>query len=64
MQETTGLAWRVTDDKQHVAVQKELVPLCELMRRCCSERGMGHVELESHVVVPKRMPAATCPEFA
>lgn len=51
--EPNGLVWRLDSDLQIVSYQKELMTLCEFMKKLATENGLGWVDLENHVVTQK-----------
>ena len=57
--ETAGLPFRLHNDLDIIAVNKEPLAFCELLHRLCSERGLVDVQLEHHVVQPKVWPAGS-----
>lgn len=54
----SGLPWALKSDVELISYQKEVMPLCALLRKLALEKGLAEVEVEFHVVVPKTIPAA------
>ena len=57
--ETTGVPFRLASDLDIVSVKKEMLPLCEFLRRLCDEQGIAEMQLEDHVLQPAVWPSAT-----
>ena len=53
-----GLPWRLKEDRSLVAFEKQLYPLCELLRDAAVTQGLAAMEVESHVCTPRVMQAA------
>ena len=48
--------WRLEEDRDLVSLDKNLVPLCELLRDKATRDGLGFVLVES-LMTPKTVPA-------
>ncbi|CAE7608143.1 cofG [Symbiodinium sp. CCMP2592] len=55
-EEPSGVAFRITDDRELVVVDKKLVPLCEVLRQAAVDNGLAHVDIESHLIAAKLAP--------
>ena len=48
--EKFGLPFRLTSDLDHISYQKEPHALCQFLRWLATQRGMGELKLEDHVI--------------
>lgn len=56
--DTKGLVVRWTHDFNFIASEsKELLPLCQYLRLLATERGIGSLSIESHILHPKMLEA-------
>ena len=49
----SGLIWRIKSDLQLVAHNKELMAVCEFLRRLATQSGLAIVDLENHTLQPR-----------
>ena len=54
------MAWRLRNDLSLAAYQKELIPMCQLLRKLAVDQGLSEVQLPDHVLKPKVTEAAFC----
>ena len=54
--EKFGLPFRLTSDLDHISYQKEPHALCQFFRWLATQRGMGELKLEDHVIATRFHP--------
>ena len=53
-----GVPWRLADDLVLVAYNKELVPLCQFLRKLAIDNGLSEVNVPDHQVKPRMVEAS------
>lgn len=51
--EIHGLPFRFADDLTYVSYQREMFPLCQLLRKLAIDQGISAVEIADHVLKPR-----------
>lgn len=53
-----GVPWRLADDLAFIAYSKELVPLCQFLRKLAVDNGLSEVHVPDHQVKPRMVEAS------
>ena len=56
-QEIHALPWRFGSDLHLVALNKELVPICQLLRKMAVENGLSEIDIPDHQLTPRMVEA-------
>ncbi|CAK9096397.1 FO synthase subunit 1, partial [Durusdinium trenchii] len=48
-----GVPWRLRNDLSLIAFEKELMPMCQLLRKLAVDNGLSEVQLPDHILTPR-----------
>lgn len=54
-----GVPWRLRNDLSLIAFEKELMPMCQLLRKLAVDNGLSEVQLPDHILTPRMAEAAS-----
>ena len=58
-----GLPFRLNSDKDLVIFNRTPIPLCKLMHRIITEKGLADLQMKDHELQPKMLPADICLQY-
>ncbi|CAK9078225.1 unnamed protein product [Durusdinium trenchii] len=56
-----GVPWRLRNDLSLIAFEKELMPMCQLLRKLAVDNGLSEVQLPDHILTPRMAEGGTVP---